>query len=128
VVLALEDGRRRCVLGARLGEALTELDDLRLEQLGLEELVRERDKVEVEEVVDLGALEPLGLAQTVPQAVQVGGEGRTEVGEGRGANVVADDEEEERLVLRAAREMRVSALSWARTRTRAQGMLDRHEM
>lgn len=106
VVLALEDGRpartrTRTAAGAR-AEALAQVGDLLLEELGLEQLVRQRDKVEVEEVVDPGRLEALGLAQAVPQPVQVGCECRAQVRERGRADVVTNDKEEERLVLRAA--------------------------
>lgn len=63
----------------------------------------ESDEAEVKEGRDDAVLESSRLGEAVPEAVEVGRERRLEVGERGGANVVADDKEEEGLVLRAAR-------------------------
>lgn len=82
-------------------EPFPEFEHLLIKLFGLEEFVRQRDKVEVEKGLDRCLLESGGFREAVPESVQVGREGRAEVGEWGGANVVPDDEQEERLVLRA---------------------------
>lgn len=87
------------MLGVR--EPLPQSLDLRLEVFGLKELVRKGDESEVEEGGDDAGFEAGGLGEAIPKAVEVGGEGILEIGEGSGADVVTDDEEEEGLVLRS---------------------------
>lgn len=63
----------------------------------------ECDEGEVEEVGNLARLESCWLGEAVPEAVEVLSEGVLEVGERGGADVIADDKQEESLVLRAAK-------------------------
>jgi hypothetical protein len=115
VIFGLEDVA--LVLGIR--EPLPQSLDLRLKVVGLQELVREGDESEVEEGGDDTGFETSGLGETIPEAVEVGGEGVLEVGERGGADVVADDEEEECLVLRPVKRTvrrNESELRWKRGR------------
>lgn len=84
----------------RVDEALAKLLDLGLEKLRLQKLVWEGDEGEVEEGGDDASLEAFWLRETIPEAVEVGFERCLKVRKGSGANVVANDEEEESLVLR----------------------------
>lgn len=95
VILGLED----IALMLRIREPLPQSLDLRLKVLGLQELMRKGDESEVEESGNDAGFETGGLGEAVPEAVEVGGQGVLEVSEGGGADVVADDEEEEGLVL-----------------------------
>jgi hypothetical protein len=61
----------------------------------LQDLVRERGKGKVKVVVDLGVFEPRGLGDGGPNPRQILDQGVAQVGQGRVADVVADDEEEE---------------------------------
>lgn len=111
MIFALEDIVIAAVVVVRVSvaglddEPFPELEHPLIKLFGLEEFVRQRDKVEVEEGFDRRLLESGGFREAVPESVQVGREGRAEVGEWSGADVVSDDEQEERLVLRAVCEV-----------------------
>ena len=118
MVLALEDIVIAAVVVVRVSvaglddEPFPEFEHLFIKLFGLEEFVRQRDKVEVEEGFDRRLFESGGFREAVPESVQVGREGRAEVGEWSGADVVSDDEQEERLVLRAVCEVGSVADGW----------------
>lgn len=95
----------------RLDEPFPEVLDTLVEFLGLEQLVRQRDKVEVEKRLDRRLFEAVGFREAVPQAVQVGGQRVAKVRERGRADMVADDEQKERLVLRAAEHLRAREMS-----------------
>lgn len=61
---------------------------------GLQDLVGQSGKGEVEVVFDLGVLKTRGFGEGGPDAGQIGEKGLTQVGKRSGADVVADDEEE----------------------------------
>lgn len=96
LVVLLEE---HVVLVLAIDESASERLDIALKLLGLEELVREGHEREVEEGCDLRVLEAGRLGEAVPETVEVREERRAEVREGSRANVVADHEEEQRLVL-----------------------------
>ncbi|KAI3480178.1 hypothetical protein L1887_57778 [Cichorium endivia] len=98
VVLGLEDKVGVLVVdkaGAQRVDGLVELD-------GLEHLVRERGEHEVEEVGDLRRLEAFWLCEREPDLGEIGHDGGREILERCDADVVADDEEQQRLVLCAS--------------------------
>lgn len=67
MILALEDVPIPALL--RTLEPLPQLQHALLKLLRLEKLVRERDKVEVEEGVDRAGFEAGGLRESVPEPV-----------------------------------------------------------
>jgi hypothetical protein len=85
----------------RIGKPFPQRLDLGLKVLGLEQLMGESDECEVKEGRDEAVLEAGGFRQSVPETIEVGGEGRLEVGERGRADVVPNDEKEESLVLGA---------------------------
>lgn len=99
VVLGQEDAALELlVFGGPVarGEARAELVDLFQELFGLQDLVRERGKGKVKVVVDLGVLEPRRLGDGGPDPSKILDQGVAQVGQGRVADVVADDEKEQR--------------------------------
>jgi hypothetical protein len=81
---------------------LPQLRNTLLKLLRLEQLMGKGDEVKVEERLNGRGFETRGLGEAIPETLEVGGEGVFEVLQRGGADVVADDEEEESLVLRTA--------------------------
>ena len=93
----------------RVDEASPQALDLALEELRLEQLVRESNEAEVEEGRDDAVFESGRLREPVPEAVEVGRERRLKIRERSSADVVTDDEKEESFVLRAAKGVNAGA-------------------
>jgi hypothetical protein len=81
---------------ALVREAFPQALDFGLELLGNQDLVRQGGEREVKVVREFAFLQVIWLAEGVPYSVEIGNESCLEVGQGRLADVVSNDEKEER--------------------------------
>lgn len=108
VVRGLED----VVFPALVDKALPELLHLRLELVCGEDLVRQGGEGQVEVVRELAIFELRGLGEALPDLLHVSGEGCLEVGEGSGADVVSDDEEQKCARVASIFSLSITSVCW----------------